>query len=220
MTKIACFIPIKNNSSRVPNKNLRLLRGIPLYRYALDTVINSKVFDDVFVDTDSEDVKNYCIEKNINIIDRDPKLSKDSANGNDLLEHWIDIKPNYDVYFQVFVTSPFLTSNTLKDCVNIMKTNPLGDSVFTVIEDYTWYWFNGKPVNYNPKLLPRSQDAKPIIKETTSLYGISKEGFNKTKSRIGESPQIYVVDEIEGTDIDTEFDFIIAKLIAEQCIIS
>ena len=220
MTKIACFIPIKNNSSRVPNKNLRLLRGIPLYRYALDTVINSKVFDDVFVDTDSEDVKNYCIEKNINIIDRDPKLSKDSANGNDLLEHWIDIKPNYDVYFQVFVTSPFLTPNTLKDCVNIMKTNPLGDSVFTVIEDYTWYWFNGKPVNYNPKLLPRSQDAKPIIKETTSLYGISKEGFNKTKSRIGESPQIYVVDEIEGTDIDTEFDFIMAKLIAEQCIIS
>ena len=220
MTKIACFIPIKNNSSRVPNKNLRLLRGIPLYRYALDTVINSKVFDDVFVDTDSEDVKNYCIEKNINIIDRDPKLSKDSANGNDLLEHWVDIKPNYDVYFQVFVTSPFLTPNTLKDCVNIMKTNPLGDSVFTVIEDYTWYWFNGKPVNYNPKLLPRSQDAKPIIKETTSLYGISKEGFNKTKSRIGESPQIYVVDEIEGTDIDTEFDFIMAKLIAEQCIIS
>ena len=220
MTKIACFIPIKNNSSRVPNKNLRLLRGIPLYRYALDTVINSKVFDDVFVDTDSEDVKNYCIEKNINIIDRDPKLLKDSANGNDLLEHWVDIKPNYDVYFQVFVTSPFLTPNTLKDCVNIMKTNPLGDSVFTVIEDYTWYWFNGKPVNYNPKLLPRSQDAKPIIKETTSLYGISKEGFNKTKSRIGESPQIYVVDEIEGTDIDTEFDFIMAKLIAEQCIIS
>jgi N-acylneuraminate cytidylyltransferase len=220
MTKIACFIPIKNNSSRVPNKNLRLLRGIPLYRYALDTVINSKVFDDVFVDTDSEDVKNYCIKKNINIIDRDPKLLKDSANGNDLLEHWVDIKPNYDVYFQVFVTSPFLTPNTLKDCVNIMKTNPLGDSVFTVIEDYTWYWFNGKPVNYNPKLLPRSQDAKPIIKETTSLYGISKEGFNKTKSRIGESPQIYVVDEIEGTDIDTEFDFIMAKLIAEQCIIS
>ena len=220
MTKIACFIPIKNNSSRVPNKNLRLLRGIPLYRYALDTVINSKVFDDVFVDTDSEDVKNYCIKKNINIIDRDPKLLKDSANGNDLLEHWVDIKPNYDVYFQVFVTSPFLTPNTLKDCVNIMKTKPLGDSVFTVIEDYTWYWFNGKPVNYNPKLLPRSQDAKPIIKETTSLYGISKEGFNKTKSRIGESPQIYVVDEIEGTDIDTEFDFIMAKLIAEQCIIS
>ncbi len=220
MTKIACFIPIKNNSSRVPNKNLRLLRGIPLYRYALDTVINSKVFDDVFIDTDSEDVKNYCIEKNINIIDRDPKLLKDSANGNDLLEHWVDIKPNYDVYFQVFVTSPFLTSNTLKDCVNIMKTNSLGDSVFTVIEDYTWYWFNGKPVNYNPKLLPRSQDAKPIIKETTSLYGISKEGFNKTKSRIGESPQIYVVDEIEGTDIDTEFDFTMAKLIAEHCIIS
>ena len=41
-----------------------------------------------------------------------------------------------------------------------------------------------------------------------------------TKSRIGEFPKIYVVDEIESIDIDTEFDFIMAKLISEHCIIS
>ena len=80
MNKIACFIPIKSNSSRVPSKNFRLLNGKPLYRHALDTVIKSNVFNDVFVDTDSEDVKKYCIENAINIIDRDPKLSKDDAN--------------------------------------------------------------------------------------------------------------------------------------------
>ena len=141
MNKIACFIPIKSNSSRVPNKNLRLLGDKPLYKHALDTVIKSKVFDDIFVDTDSEDVKKYCIENSINIIDRDPKLSKDNANGNDLLKYWVDIKPNYDIYFQVFVTSPFLTIETLNNCVNIMNKNN-NDSVFTVIEDYTWYWFN------------------------------------------------------------------------------
>ena len=38
MNKIACFIPIKSNSSRVPSKNFRLLNGKPLYRHALDTV--------------------------------------------------------------------------------------------------------------------------------------------------------------------------------------
>ena len=218
MNKIACFIPIKSNSSRVPNKNLRLLGDKPLYRHALDTVIKSKVFDDIFVDTDSEDVKKYCIENSINVIDRDPKLSKDNANGNDLLKYWVNIKPNYDIYFQVFVTSPFLTIETLNNCVNIMNKNN-NDSVFTVIEDYTWYWFNNKPINYDPKLLPRSQDAKPITKETTSLYAISKDGFNKTKARIGEFPKIYVVDDIESIDIDTEFDFTIAKLIAEHCTI-
>tara|TARA_R110001592_G_scaffold71904_1_gene219475 strand:- start:4889 stop:5545 length:657 start_codon:yes stop_codon:yes gene_type:complete len=215
MNKIACFIPIKTNSSRVPNKNLRLLGGKPLYRHALDTVIKSKVFDDIFVDTDSEDVKKYCIENSINIIDRDPKLSKDDANGNDLLRYWVDIKPNYNIYFQVFVTSPFLTIETLNNCVNIMNENN-NDSVFTIIEDYTWYWFNNKPINYDPKLLPRSQDAKPIIKETTSLYAISKNGFKKTKARIGESPKTYVVDEVESIDIDNKFDFFIAEQITKN----
>jgi len=215
MNKIACFIPIKSNSSRVPNKNFRLLGGKPLYKHALDTVIKSKVFDDIFVDTDSKDVKKYCIENSINVIDRDPKLSKDDANGNDLLKYWVDIKPNYDVYFQVFVTSPFLTIKTLNDCVNIMNENN-NDSVFTVIEDYTWYWFNNKPINYDPKLLPRSQDAKPIIKETTSLYAINKNGFKKTKSRIGEFPKTYAVAEVESTDIDNKFDFFIAEQIIKN----
>lgn len=215
MNKIACFIPIKSNSSRVPNKNLRLLGDKPLYKHALDTVIKSKVFDDIFVDTDSEDVKKYCIENSINIIDRDPKLSKDNANGNDLLKYWVDIKPNYDIYFQVFVTSPFLTIETLNNCVNIMNKNN-NDSVFTVIEDYTWYWFNNKPVNYDPKLLPRSQDAKPIIKETTSLYAISKNGFKKTKARIGEFPKTYTVGEVESIDIDNKFDFFIAEQIIKN----
>ena len=32
--------------------------------------------------------------------------------------------------------------------------------------------FKKKPVNYNPKVLPRSQDAVPIIQESTGLYGI------------------------------------------------
>ena len=33
---------------------------------------------------------------------------------------------------------------------------------------------NKKPINYKPKILPRSQDAKPIIQETTGLYGIKR----------------------------------------------
>ena len=44
---------------------------------------------------------------------------------------------------------------------------------------------------------------------------ITKAGFNKTKSRIGEFPKTYTVSEIESIDIDTEFDLTMAKLIAE-----
>ena len=213
MSRTACFIPIKNNSTRVSKKNTRLFGNKSLFRYVVDTVIKSNKFDDIFVDTDSDEVKYYCKDNSINIINRDPELSKDSANGNDLLKSWIETKPDYDIYFQIFVTSPFLKVETINDCVDLMKQNSEYDSVFTGVEEYTLYWFDNKPINYEPKVLPRSQDAKPMIKETTSLYGITKEAFLKDNSRIGRNPKIYLVNQIEAVDIDTELDFFLAEQI-------
>ena len=57
MTKTACFIPIKDNSTRVSKKNTRLFGNKSLFRYVVDTVIKSNKFDDIFVDTDSDEVK-------------------------------------------------------------------------------------------------------------------------------------------------------------------
>ena len=165
----------------------------------------------MIVDTDSDEVKEYCRNNSIGIIDRDPELSKDSANGNDLLKSWIETKPNYDIYFQIFVTSPFLKVDTINDCVDFMKKTSEYDSIFTGAEEYTWYWFDNKPINYEPKVLPRSQDAKPMVRETTSLYGITKEAFLKDTSRVGRNPKIYIVNQIEAVDIDTELDFFIAE---------
>ena len=57
-SNIACFIPIKENSKRVKGKNLRNLGNKPLYRHILDKC--TKVFNNVFVDTDSDLIKTYC----------------------------------------------------------------------------------------------------------------------------------------------------------------
>ena len=140
MNKVACFIPIKANSQRVKNKNTRFLGKKRLFQYVIDTVLRSEAFDDVYVDTDSELIKEYCRSNNINIIDRIPRLLEDSANGNDLLEHWISLKPNYDLYYQIHVTSPFISLQTVTDCVNLLKDDY--NSIFTAVEDHTWFWFN------------------------------------------------------------------------------
>ena len=57
-------------------------------------------------------------------------------------------------------------------------------SVLTVQSLYTWFGLK-RPINYNPKVLPRSQDAHPVIVETTALYGITKRSLKKRKCRIG-----------------------------------
>ena len=54
--KVAATIPIKSNSTRVKNKNFRLLGDKPLYQYIIDHCIQAECFDDIYVDTDSAEI--------------------------------------------------------------------------------------------------------------------------------------------------------------------
>ena len=164
----------------------------------------------VYVDTDSDEIKKYCIKNRIKIINRLPKLAKDNANGNDLLNyHYKLIKA--DLYFQLFITSPLITIKTINDCIKKLKKSKKHDSIVTSRRIFTWYWFDNKPINYNPTKLPRSQDAKPVIVETTALYGIKSEALKKRKCRIGYNPFFYNVSEKEAVDLDNEIDFLYLK---------
>ena len=102
--KICATIPIKSNSTRVKDKNFRLLGGKPLYQYIIDHCIESESFDDIYVDTDSEDIKGYCFQNKVKWIERKPELTLDTANGNDVLHYDVNrIDKNYDFYFQWWV---------------------------------------------------------------------------------------------------------------------
>ncbi len=214
--KTACFIPIKERSTRVPRKNFRLLNNRRLFEYIIDAAIGSKSFDAIYIDTDSSEIMEYCKDLPVKIIDRDPELATDSANGNDLMNRWHNDYPNYENYFQLFATAPFLNLTTIKKCVNILLEEKKYDSVFTAIEHCGWYWFENEAINYDPRVLPRSQDAKKVFSETTGLYGIRKSALEKLNCRIGNNPYIHFINEIEAVDIDSELDFKIANFIAED----
>ena len=121
-----------------------------------------------------------------------------------------------DIYFQLFITSPTLKFNTINKCINILKRSKKYDSIFTCKKIYSWFWFNRRPVNYQPKVLPRSQDAKPIVQETTGLYGIRKESLKKYKCRIGKKPYFYEVQNKESLDIDDLEDLNFFKFIKKK----
>ena len=90
------------------------------------------------------------------------------------------------------------------------------DSVFTAFNLKSFCWFNGQPLNYDPVNIPRTQDLRPVIVETSALYIFSKQLFKKYKRRIGFKPYIKIVDMFEGWDIDTVDNLKMAELIAER----
>ena len=207
--KVVAIIPIKSRSERVKDKNFRLLNNVPLYENFLNKLKKCN-FDEIYVDTDSLTIKNYCLKNDLGIIDRLDNLSKDDANGNDLLTYHSSII-DADYYFQLFITAPLLTTSTINNCISFILKNNQFDSIFTATEIYSWFWYKNKPVNYNPKELPRSQNAIPVIRETTGLYGIKKSSLLSQKCRIGVTPYNFIVNDIEAVDLDTEFDFDVAE---------
>ena len=209
--KVAATIPIKSNSTRVKNKNFRLLGGKPLYEYIIDHCIQAECFDDIYVDTDSAEINSYCTENQIICIKRKPELTLDTANGNDVFHYDIDFVGHYDFYFQLYATAPFLKPETIRECVDKLTHSSKHDSILTATEEYGWFWHKDQPVNYQPNILPRSQDATPVIKETTGLYGISKRAYDRYRCRVGATPYFYIIrDRKECIDLDTQEDFDVA----------
>jgi N-acylneuraminate cytidylyltransferase len=207
-----CFIPIKENSKRVHKKNFQKIGGKKLYEITIEKAISSKCFDKIFVDTDSEEISKYCFEKGINYVERIPALSLDSANGNDLLSSWIERFPGADVYTQLHITCPFIKVESIKKCVDAVNNFDY-DSSLTAIEEKSWYWFDKKPINYEPSVLPRSQDAQPVIRETTALYVIKKESFLKDRCRISNNAFFHFCEKEEGIDIDNPIDLEFARVV-------
>ena len=203
--KIVAIVPIKLKSKRLKNKNFKKINGRPLYRYLLDKLKFTN-FDEIYVDSNSSEIEEYCKLKNYKFIKRLPKLAHDNANGNDLLNYHSKII-NADIYFQLFITAPLLKIKTINNCIEKIKKSKKYDSILTSKSVQTWFWYKGKPVNYDPKILPRSQDADPLVFETTGLYGIRKKILLSKKARIGNQPYFYEVSDEEAIDLDNLKDF-------------
>jgi len=214
--RVACFIPIKANSERIPGKNFKLLNNKKLYFYIIEHTLKADCFDDIFVDTNSDEITKYSQDHGIKIIKRLESLAANTANGNDLLLYHHTIYPNYDLYFQLFATAPFLQTETIKNCVKKLTDGGDFDSCFTAVKHNGFFWLNNHTVNYQPYVLPRSQDMEPVIEETTGLYGIRKESLERYRCRIGRKPYIYYVEKYEAVDINNETDFGIAEIIGKE----
>lgn len=211
--KAACFIPIKANSERVPGKNFRVLNGRKLYEYIIEHAMQADCFDDIYVDTNSEEIKEYVLAKGLHVIERKPELAQNTANGNDLLVYHYLQYPQYDFYFQLFATAPFLQPKSIRACFDRLVNAAGYDSCLTVVENHGFYWLNNNPINYRPCILPRSQDMIPVVEETTGLYGMTKEALEKYRCRVGAQPYLHPVSKFEAVDINTEEDLKIAECV-------
>ena len=215
--KITLLLPMKGNSQRVPNKNLKLFNGKPLFHIIIDKVITSKFINKVIINTDSDLISESATKTYKDLIDihkRPKNIQGDFVSMNKIIEYDLENSES-DIYIQTHSTSPLLSVKSLDSAIHKMIDNPTDfDSIFSVTKIQTrFYDKNGKPFNHNPKELIRTQDLDPLYEENSGFYIFTKESFkNANNKRIGIRPLMYEIDKIEAIDIDEPEDFNIAEI--------
>ena len=202
------FIPIKQNSQRVPRKNFRIFRGTPLYKYVLRKYNKHSVF----VDTDSDQIINECKTdptlEHVTAYKRDVDLCGDTVSVCDLLLNFIDKFNIKDPIVQTHVTSPFMNIEILKDAYDHLNKH---DSVISCNVYNSRFWREEKygycPINHNPLKLEQTQDLPKLYEENSAFYIFKPEVLVKIGNRIGKNPFFYSIDRPYNLDIDTESDW-------------
>ena len=223
MNRIIALLPMKGHSERVPNKNLKLFYGKPLYHSTMNQLLLTKTIGMIVVDTDSIAIKDD-INKEFNdiiIIDRPKEIQGDLVSMNKIISHDLSIIKG-EHFLQTHSTNPLITAKTIDTAVNQYFFDLDNyDSLFSVNELKTrLYDKNMQPINHNPRELIRTQDLEPLYEENSNFYIFSKSSFKNAKNeRIGIIPNYFEINKFESIDIDNVDDFILAETIMEKKIL-
>ena len=74
---IIAVIPVKKDSSRLPNKNMSLINGKPMLYYSLKAAKECSLIDKVYVSTDSDEIEAYAKQNDAEVIRRGQDLCGD-----------------------------------------------------------------------------------------------------------------------------------------------
>ena len=217
--RVTALLPMKDNSQRVPNKNIRLFDGKPLFFHIIETLSDCKSIGSVLINTDSVRIAELAKTfSKVRIIQRPQDICGDTVPMNSIINHDLAFAETEHI-LQTHATNPLLSPASVERAIDMYFSGlDVYDSLFTVTKRQTrFYWQDGTPVNHSPKELLQTQDLPALYEENSCLYVFSQNGFRAAGNRrIGNTPQMFPLNALEAIDIDEEEDFVLAELIAMQ----
>lgn len=219
--RIAALLPLKGHSSRVPNKNFKMLNGKPLVRWILDTLLSMDEITEVVINTDARDKLaevGVVEDARVRIRDRHPDICGDDVSMNLVLADDV-AAVEADIYLMTHTTNPLLGRQTLLEAISSYQSHlqsGSADSLFSVTRHQTrFYRKDLSPVNHDPDNLIPTQNLEPWFEENSNFYLFTRESFGQTQARIGLRPALQEVPKIEAIDIDTMEDWLLAEAVAK-----
>tara|TARA_R100000664_G_scaffold33523_2_gene50862 strand:- start:118 stop:798 length:681 start_codon:yes stop_codon:yes gene_type:complete len=215
--KITAVVPIRKGSQRIINKNFKPFAEKNLLEVKLDTLTKIDTIDEIIVNTDSQRAMDIADKYGVSKKEREPYFASSECTNSEFFENMAETTDtDYLIYSPC--TAPLVKEKTYYDFINrfINGIDNGYDSLTTVNVLKHHMWLNGKPLNYDPKNSPNTQDLPDIYKLTYSISIIERNAMLEHKNIVGNSPHFYEIDDVEGVDVDNQIDFDFAEFLYKR----
>lgn len=226
MNNIA-LIPARSGSQRVPNKNIRTLKGKPLIAYTIEAALESNVYDRIVVITDSKDYEQLAVGLGAFSYGLRPQATSSSSSADIEWLRWVMeyLDSEYDLEMLnlhiLRPTSPMRTSHTIRRALTQFSENYDAIDSLRAVEDVKQHpgkmWVK-RGILINPLLPFNTEDGTPwhssqkpalpcVYSQNASLEIVKASVVLGTNTISGHRIMPFFTKGLEGFDINEEIDF-------------
>lgn len=214
--KIAALLATRRGSKRIKNKSTIKFGKLNLTTFKLNQISNQKNFSNLYFSSDIFSLNQYAKKKNFKLIER-PSHLMGQATISDFAP-FLASKIDEEHICYLTNTSPLLSNHSIKKALSIYKKLDFKkfDSLasFEVCNDFLWD--ENKTLNYKVESQPMSQNLKGIYKFIPAITIIPKKNIFKYNNIVGKKPYKLLLDKPETIDIDTIYDYNLAKMFVRK----
>lgn len=219
---LVAIIIARGGSKRIPRKNIKPFLGKPMIAYPIKAALKSKIFDEVMVSTEDEEIAKISKKLGAKIpFMRSMENAQDNIVSDQVLSEVLDcykeMGVNIDTFCLIYPTAPFLTAERLREsyklfkkskCSALMPVVRYGHPIQRAVKIKGGKLYMPWPENYY-KL---SQELEPVYHDCGLFYWLKRKPFLKQRSLLLKNTYAYEMPETETQDIDNVEDWKMAEI--------
>lgn len=217
------LIPARGGSKGIPRKNVVDLAGEPLIAHTIRAANEASTIDRTVVSTDDEEICEVATDSGADApFLRPADLATDEAPTEPVVTHALEYLGGEGTCYETVVllqpTSPLRDATAIDEALD-RHERAHADSLVSVSVDHRYRWErtgDGADRKNSQERRARRQDKDPEFVENGAIYAVETELFRETENLQAGRTALYVMDEADSVDIDTEFDLWLAEKILTE----
>lgn len=221
--KKVAIIPARSGSKRIPKKNIKKFCDAPILSYSINAALNSNIFDEVMVSTDSDEIAEIAHKYGASVpFMRSQENASDYATTEDVilevLDQYSKMNKEYDYVCCIYPTAPFVDKDILVKAFEKMeKYEP---SIVIPVVQFSYPPQRSLVINdsgyarfkYPQYSQSRSQDLEKYYHDAGQFYIYNVKKLIEADGNIVDDFMPIILPDIMVQDIDNITDWEIAEI--------